>query len=55
MIIFVSHLQHDDMPYHAAKCYILLDYMEPIYLLLWEHILPYLKDGLVQPKHIRRA
>ena len=24
-------------------------------LLLWGHILPYLKDGLVQPKHIPRA
>ena len=25
------------------------------YFLLWGHILPYPKDGLVQPKHIRRA
>ena len=24
-------------------------------ILLWGHILPYPKDGLVQPKHIRRA
>ena len=24
-------------------------------LVLWGHILPYPKDGLVQPKHIRRA
>ena len=23
--------------------------------MLWGHILPYTKDGLVQPKHIRRA
>ena len=26
-----------------------------IYILLWGHILPYLKDGLVQLKHILRA
>ena len=26
-----------------------------IYILLWGHILPYPKDGLVQPKHILLA
>ena len=35
------------------NCSILLKKKE--HLMLWGHILPYPKDGLVQPKHIRRA
>ena len=31
------------------------DIKYPYLLLLWGHILPYPKDGLVQPKHILRA